>query len=136
MGNPNDDATKGPVTGRTSTACSLAILSIFCLLFLGCGKRITEGDIVEKWHEPERTWVQVVPITISNGKTTTTTYVPMTQVDDEDWIIQIEAVLDDGETKTRNFYVSREVYETVDIGDYYVYDKAMASGRDPVSKRR
>jgi hypothetical protein len=95
---------------------------------------IRAGEVVERRHEPARTWVQVVPIPIvsSNGKTTTTTmtYVPMVMHDDEDWVVEIQA----GE-RSRTLYLDAATYAQVEVGLRYDMDAQGGSAEDEHAKR-
>lgn len=95
---------------------------VYLMLFLlvaGCSAPIKEGEVCGKKHEPERTYVQY--ISVYNGKTTTV--IPYTVYDDEDWLIQIRA-FDEEKNKERyiTFYVSEDVYSKLRVSDWFVYD--------------
>lgn len=114
------------------------VFCLFAILFLvGCGKKITEGEVYSKEYEPERTIFMLYPMIISNGKTTTTMMIPMYLYDDEDFIVQIKNY-DGKKEKTRTLYLTKEVYDKTNIGDWFVigeYPKQVAFS-DPDVKRR
>ena len=114
----------------------LSIILVFGLL-VSCSKLINEGDIYEKEFKPEYTTVSVFPMTISNGKTVTTIMVPYTIHYPDRWVIYIKAY-DEEACKWINedFYVSEEVYDSVDIGDYFVFDEDMGTRDEPYTKTR
>ena len=89
-----------------------------------------------KEFKPEYTTVSVLPMTISNGKTVTTIMVPYTIHYPDRWVIYIKAY--DEETRkwiTEDFYVSEEVYDSVNIGDYFVFDEDMGTRDEPYTKQ-
>ena len=51
--------------------CILLIVSL-----CGCSNAITEGEVYEKEYREEYTTVMMLPLVISNGKTTTTKMIP------------------------------------------------------------
>ena len=104
-------------------ALFLSIILVFGLL-VSCSKLINEGDIYEKEFKPEYTTVSVLPMTISNGKTVTTIMVPYTIHYPDRWVIYIKA------------YVSKEVYDSVNIGDRFVFDESMGTRSEPYTKTR
>lgn len=117
-------------------ALFLSIILVFGLL-VSCSKLINEGDIYEKEFKPEYTTVSVSPMTVSNGKTVTTIMVPYTIHYPDRWVIYIKAY-DEEACKWINedFYVSEEVYDSVDIGDYFVFDEDMGTRDEPYTKTR
>lgn len=70
-------------------------------------------------------WIIVfamMPVVTFNGKTTTTALVPRTIHENECYVIYIKAF--NGEKwQTEDFCVSPEVYDAVQIGDIFDYDK-------------
>ena len=76
---------------------------IFLMFLVGCSS-VKEGEVIQKRHEPSRTWVSVTPIVKSNGKTTTTTMIPYVYYDSEDYVITIEGLNKKGELETRKIY--------------------------------
>lgn len=117
-------------------ALFLSIILVFGLL-VSCSKLINEGDIYEKEFKPEYTTVSVLPMTISNGKTVTTIMVPYTIHYPDRWVIYIKAYEEEKqEWLTEDFYVSKEVYDSVNIGDRFVFDESMGTRSEPYTKTR
>lgn len=117
-------------------ALFLSIILVFGLL-VSCSKLINEGDIYEKEFKPEYTTVSVLPMTISNGKTVTTIMVPYTIHYPDRWVIYIKAYEEEKqEWLTEDFYVSKEVYDSVNIGDRFVFDESMGTRDEPYTKTR
>ena len=140
-GNPADGCSSRYGSSVIEAVIAIAILA-WCILLLwsllscNSGPEITEGDVSGKRHEPERTWVQVVPVVMSTGKATTIMPIPIIHFDDEDWVVTIRGENEDGKLVTQEFFVSQVVYDAVSVGSYYVFDEDSAQSEDPVSKRR
>ena len=98
-----------------------ALLAVVLLGAWGCN-RITEGDIVEKWYEPENTYVAIMPMVISTGKTATTIMIPYTIYDGEDYCIKIKGFNKKGKEVTKTLYVRRERWEKLQKGQYFCID--------------
>lgn len=71
-----------------------AIFVLFmCFIFLtGCNKKITEGEIYEKEFLPKETQVVILPMVHTDGKTSYTTYIPMTYYYPDRWRISIKSI--------------------------------------------
>ena len=55
----------------------LVVLAVILLLGLsGCSGKITSGEVVEKNFTPAHSEVRLIPIVISNGKSSSTRLVP------------------------------------------------------------
>ena len=95
---------------------------VFAVLLGGCASRITSGEVYRKEFLPEHTYVTMMLVVTFNGKTTSKTLVPRIIHENERYVIYIKAF--DGEKwQTEDFYVSPEVYDAVQIGDIFDYDK-------------
>lgn len=104
-----------------------AVLAVALLLVLsGCSGKITSGEVVEKNFTPAHSEVRLIPIVISNGKTCITRVIPYTYHYSDRWEITI-AAWDEEEKKmqTATYRVNEGVYESVEIGDEFVYKKDM-----------
>jgi hypothetical protein len=99
----------------STSACLLAILC--CVLCLTSCNKLEEGDVVEKWYEPTNTYVALMPLVISNGKTTTTMMIPYVITDYEDWCVKIKGKYKD-EERIETIYVSQKQYECLSIGSH------------------
>ena len=87
----------------------VVVLFVLVLLLTSCGPKLTTGTVIEKHHEPERRWVQLIPMRV--GKITM--LIPFVHYDDEDWAITIQ----DGEL-TSYVYIEEELWNTLEIGDH------------------
>lgn len=94
------------------------LLAILCcvLCLISCNK-LEEGNVVEKWYEPTRRYVAVMPLVISNGKTTTTIMMPYVVTDYEDWCVKIKGKYKD-EEMVETIYVTQKQYECLSIGSH------------------
>ena len=120
--------------GKKIVFTLLIVLAL--IMLISCSDSINEGDVYEKEFKPEYTTVSVLPMTISNGKTVTTIMVPYTIHYPDRWVIYIKAY--DEETRkwiTEDFYVSEEVYDSVNIGDYFVFDEDMGTRDETYTKQ-
>lgn len=116
-----------------------ALFSILCLIMLfslfGCSS-ITEGEVYEKEYREAYTRTQIMPLIISNGKTATPIMIPYIVHYPERYVIHIKAFVDD-EWTTEDFYVSKEVYDSINVGDMFMYDEERGDLTDePYTKER
>lgn len=114
--------------------------ALICILLVvslcGCSNAITEGEVYEKEYREAYTQVMVLPLIISNGKTTSTIMVPYFVHYPDRYVIFIKAYQDE-EWKTEDFYVSKEVYDSINIGDMFLYDEERGDLQDePYTKER
>jgi hypothetical protein len=117
-----------------SPAAKAAMLTV---LLSGCGRELTEGEIIDKRHEPESTFVMLIPMVVSCGKTCTTTIlIPYVVHDDEDWVLVIRGRDKDGDELTEDWYVSEKEYEAAPVGRKKVYDDRVVSRNDEHEKLR
>ena len=114
--------------------CALVIICVF--LLVGCGG-ISEGEVYEKEYRQAYTQILLMPITISDGKTATVIYVPFLISYPDRWCVRIrnrEKAEDDYATNT--FWITEEVYNSVEVGDWFVFDKDYCSTEEPHTKER
>ena len=114
--------------------------ALICILLVvslcGCSNTITEGEVYEKEYREAHTQVMILPLIISNGKTTSTIMVPYFVHYPDRYVIFIKAY-QDKEWKTEDFYVSKEVYDSIKIRDMFLYDVERGDLQDePYTKER
>ena len=114
--------------------------ALICILLVislcGCSNAITEGEVCKKEYREAYTQVMVLPLIMSNGKTTSTIMVPYFVHYPDRYVIFIKAYQDE-EWKTEDFYVSKEVYDSIKIGDMFLYDEERGDLQDePYTKER
>jgi hypothetical protein len=98
--------------------------------------KLDEGRVVGMRYEPANTQVMMMPVVISNGRTTTTMIVPYYIYDDEDWVLTVTGTLENGKQRTEDWYISRSAYESLEIGDEVCTTDCGASRNDPHRKER
>lgn len=114
----------------------LALCLIMLLSLCGCLDKITEGEVYEKEYREAHTSLMMLPLVVSNGKTTTTTIVPYIVYYPDRYVIHIRAFVDN-EWVTEDFYVSEEVYNSINIGDMFVFDEDRGDlTEEPYTKER
>lgn len=105
----------------------IAVFIVTVLLvgvFTSCANRITEGEVTEKEFLPAETTVMVLPVVTSNGKTASTSYIPYTVCYPDRWYITIQKYSEKEEKMlTATYRVTEDVYDAVEVGDEFVYDK-------------
>ena len=74
------------------------------------------------YGEPENTYVSLIPMVISTGKTTTTTLIPYIIHDSEDWCIKVTGIGVKGDTITRTYYVDKMAFDTLSVGKFICVD--------------
>lgn len=105
---------------KTNKMKKLSIL-LLAVLLIGC-KKIEEGTIVGKWHEDPSVYVMVMPMVISTGKTTTTTMIPYTIYDGEDFCIRVRGLNKKGKEVEKTYYLDRYNWEKLSEGDSICID--------------
>lgn len=106
-------------------------LIIAVILLTGCGCK--KGEIYEKEFREARTWVQMVPIIHTNGKTSWTQMVPIVHSHPDEYIIKIRS-LDGKDVGT--YYVEKEVYDECEVGMMFEYDKERGDLKEePLTKK-
>lgn len=108
---------------RRTFALVLAALMLFAFVsFLtGCSKKITQGEVVSKTFSPAHVQTMLVPVCISNGKTMTTHFIPYVYQYPDTWKITISAKGADGKIETATYRVTKEIFDTVQIGTEFIY---------------
>lgn len=115
--------------------CLVCLIFVF-LLMCGCSTTITEGEVYAKEYREAFTTVNCYPVVIYNGKTTTTMIIPYTVYYPERWVIFIKS-FEDGEWLTEDYFVSESIYNSINIGDIFVYDESRGDLKDePYTKEK
>ena len=104
--------------------CALMMLVLAAAL-AGCVEKITQGEVVDKQFTPAHTDTQIVPIVRSNGKTTTVTPVPFFYHYPDTYEITISGADKNGNQQKAVYRVTKEVFDTVEMGTEFIYDKDM-----------
>lgn len=120
-------------TSITNKARHIFYALLCTVFFLSSCQKMKYGTIVEKWHEPYRTYMYMMPIVHSTGKTT---YIPMIMHDNEDWCIKVTGIGTKGDTITRTYYVDRIAYDTLTIGKFICVDGACDEDNNNTKERQ
>lgn len=116
---------------------TILFLMAICLLLSGCEK-IREGEIYKKEFLEENTQVYMMPIIHSDGKTSYTTFMPVTYHYPDRWKIYIRSLNKDkqGEYKKAIYYTNEDVYNQCEIGNIFSYEEGRDSEEEPVDKQK
>ena len=116
------------------TTIILCILLLFC--FCSCGNSITHGEVYKKEYREAFTTIMFMPLTTFNGESTITTMVPYVFYYPERWVIHIRE-FNGEEWITEDFYVSKEIYGAIEIGDMFEYDEGRGDlQEEPYTKEK
>ncbi len=92
---------------------------IFLYMFLAvvlsaCGHRIHEGEIIEKYYEPPRTYTYTTMVMV--GKM----MMPQTRTgyDDEDWVIVVKGIKGK-DTIIEEFYIDEMNWKCMSVGNMF-----------------
>ena len=114
----------------------VVLLSAF--LLVGCGKKLTEGEVYGKEFLPEYTTITYVHLIHSDGKTSYTTLMPILLYYPDRWRIDIRSVDEDenGNYETASYFTSEEVFDQCSIGDIFTYEPDRDYEKEPVKKEQ
>lgn len=115
----------------------LSILTIIGIFIYFNNEELQEGSVYNKTHKLP--WVQFVtiPLIISSGKTNVIIPTQYVYYHPEQWIISIEDYDEKNkEFKTNCFFVYKEVYNQVKIGDRFKFDKSKGFDKEPIIKTK
>lgn len=111
------------------------LLAVALILSLCSCSTITEGEVYKKEYRPAFTTVMMLPLVHSNGKTTTTTMVPYIIYYPDRYVVFIKAFVNN-EWKTEDYYVPKDTYDTLNIGDMFEYVKDRDLTEEPYTKTK
>ena len=117
----------------------LVLMLAFLIIFLmGCGSKITEGEVYEKEFKPEESVLMMIPIVHSDGKTCSTTLIPVWYHYPDRWCIRIRSINqnEDGNYDTAEYYTTEEVYNCTDVGNIFSYEPERDFTEEPVVKEK
>lgn len=109
------------------------LMILFCLT--GCSSKITEGEVYEKEYKASHTEVMVVPITTYNGKTSSVHLIPYVYSYPDRYIIRIKKFVDN-KWEQAEYYVPKDVYDGINIGDHFEYVKDRDLTEEPYTRER
>jgi hypothetical protein len=66
---------------------------MLCLFTVACKAMIPKNPVVvEKQHEPEYAWVEIVPIPVASSEAISHVLIPYFIYDNENWVLVIEGI--------------------------------------------
>ena len=95
----------------------LIILVMIVSIICGCQAPVTTGTVVDMSHRSAYSTTRLQ--TINHGSFSTT--VPITEYHPESWHIVIEGYDENNEYHQTTYSVSEEEYNSINIGDTYIY---------------
>lgn len=104
---------------------SLLLAVVLIVLLTGCADQITKGEVVDKTFSSAHVQTVLVPVCISNGKSTMTYFIPYVYHYPDTWTITISGPGEDGETETATYRVTQEVFDAVPMGAEFIYKPEM-----------
>lgn len=116
---------------------AIILVAIISLSLLGCASKITSGEVINKSYTEAHTQMLLIPVVISNGKTMSTILVPYIYHYSDRWDVTIQAWdAADKKMKRATYRVTEDVYNSVDIGAEFVYDKSMQPEEPEYTRER
>lgn len=87
---------------------------LLAVVLSACGHSIHEGEIIEKYYEPPRTYTYTTMMMV--GKM----MIPQTHTgyDDEDWVIVVRCVKGK-DTITEDFYIDEKNWKCMSVGNIF-----------------
>ncbi len=111
------------------------VLTALKVLLSGSETRLTEGEVYDKSFTAAHSQTLMLPMVHSNGETTYTTMMPYIRNYPDTYSISIRD-FQDGEWITETYYVSKEVYNDVEIGDIFKYEVGRDLEEAPYTQER
>ena len=118
----------------------IAIIFVFFIglcLFVGCKKESFEGEVCELEFKPAYTTTVIIPVTIYNGTTSSLVMIPYIRYYPDRWYVKVKEYVIGEETYTYyECYVTEEVYDSLEVGDWFVYDEEYCFPNEPYEQER
>lgn len=111
------------------------VLTALKVLLSGSETRLTEGEVYDKSFTAAHSQTLMLPMVHSNGETTYTTMMPYIRNYPDTYSISIRDFQDE-EWITETYYVSKEVYNDVEIGDIFKYEVGRDLEEAPYTQER
>ena len=100
---------------------SIVIILVMAIFILsGCKKAITSGEVVEKTHRDAYSTVRMQTVHMYKGSSM---QIPITEHHPESWYIKIGGYNEKEEYVYATYSVSKEIYDSIKIGDQFTYTK-------------
>jgi hypothetical protein len=118
-------------------AIAVCVCCLVLVLLAGCQSKLTHGEVIDKSFTAAYTETKLMPHVMCSGKTCTTTLIPYTVHHPDNWTITIKSVADDDRYgETAKYCVTQNVYDSVNIGDMFEYDKDTCWDKEKATKER
>lgn len=98
----------------------VAIAIVCALLLSACAEPITEGTIYDKEFTPAHVETYIFPQSMYINGHVTIINIPRTSYKNDEYVLYICNMVDD-DRKTNAFKVSKDVYDSYEIGDWFTY---------------
>lgn len=108
---------------------------IIILSLLGCSAKITEGEVYDKEYKEAHKEVKIIPITTYDGKTSRINMIPYVYNYPDRYIIRIKKFVDNN-WEQAEYYVPKEVYDGINVGDQFEYVKDRDLTEEPYTRER
>ena len=107
--------------------CVVGLATLFFVVTLsGCSETITEGEVIKKEFTPAHTTCMSMPMYVSTGKTMSVIMIPYIIHYSDAWRVTIQQCVEEsGEYAKATYRVEEDVYDEVDIGDWFVWSEDM-----------
>lgn len=117
---------------------SILLVGILMLIVLtGCKSEWFEGEVCELEFKEACTTTRVIPITVFNGKTCSVIIVPYVFHYPDRWRVKVWEYDEENRQITyHECYVTEEVFNSLEIGDWFVYDESYCFANEPYIKER
>lgn len=99
----------------------LAILLI-ALVLGGCSQQLSQGEVIKKEFVPAHSETTIIPMATTDGKNVTTIMMPYVYYYADTYKVTIKGYID-SEKQTATYRVTKEVYDSINIGDEFVYNE-------------
>lgn len=114
---------------------SLIIILIIVISLSGCSTKITGGEVYDKEYKEAYKKVMIIPITTYNGKTFSTYMIPYVYNYPDRYIIRIKKFVDNN-WEQAEYYVPKEVYDGINVGDQFEYTEGRDLSEEPYTRER
>lgn len=95
---------------------------LIALVLCGCSQKLTQGEVIEKKFTPAHSEVMIIPMVTTDGKNTSITNVLYIYYYSDTYKITIRDYIDN-EEQTATYRVTQEVYDSVDVGNEFIYSE-------------
>ena len=114
------------------TLCLIILISSLC----GCSNAISAGEVYQKVFKEEHTQVRLIPLIITDGNTHRVMQIPYVVHYPDRYVVYVKS-FQDGDLVTEDFYVTKDVYDNISIGDMFEYDVSRGDLKDePYTKEK